>query len=358
MRPLPRASWLAAAALVLASVPAPGAPAPAPGADLTRYLPDDTASVIAINVKPILESALYKERYQKLVEGFLSGDLAQTWLKDGGIDPLKDVEQILVIPYPVDKEEEEVSGGDVAFIIRGRFDAAKVHAKLAERAKDKPSLVKIFNEGTAKIYKVGNGDGPAMAYLALMDNGMAILSGRKLAVADAVAKAAGKKQTKLKHAGLAKLLENLDPKDAVTWVALGDAVVGSTRQVEFANGMQIVKNVTYQRLRDEGIETLRATFRIAAGVQGKATLVATDADGGKRLTEAMAAGVAKGMEELSRQAARDKQFVPVVEAMKSVTVTGNGTTVTLAGKADADAMDVFVKNFGFAASAPVAAPAR
>jgi hypothetical protein len=41
-----------------------------------------------------------------------------------------------------------------------------------------------------------------------------------------------------------------------------------------------------------------------------------------------------------------------------VTVTGNGTTVTLAGKADADAMDVFVKNFGFAASAPVAAPAR
>src|SRR5262245_7344787 len=90
-----------AAGLLLASasrLPAPPLPPPtgSSGHPVERHLLDDTDLLVVVNVKEVVKSPFFTKGAKAEVERVLGRDEVKPYLKGFGIDPLKDVEQVVV----------------------------------------------------------------------------------------------------------------------------------------------------------------------------------------------------------------------------------------------------------------------
>ncbi|HEX5270552.1 MAG TPA: hypothetical protein VFW33_08710, partial [Gemmataceae bacterium] len=192
---------LTAVALSLAlAVPAFAADAAAPGFE--KYMPDAAEGVITINVRQLLDSELIKKAG---LDKALAGEEAQKSFKDLGLDPLKDIERVIITS---DKEKSE----DPYFIVQGKFDPAKLAAAADAAAKEKKDNLKVHKTDLGKVYELTNLDQavklPPQAagagvnlkgksvFVTIPDKGHIVLVGSKEAAETVLAKAAGKKTTK------------------------------------------------------------------------------------------------------------------------------------------------------------------
>src|SRR5208283_4462244 len=92
---------------------------------------------------------------------------------------------------------DEKNPGGMVFIIRGRFDTAKMHAKAAALAKSAPKLMKAEKTTGGTIYELKLD--PQSFFLALPEKTTLIASPYKDHIVEALEKGAGKKKTQLKH---------------------------------------------------------------------------------------------------------------------------------------------------------------
>ena len=83
----PRKTALTALAVALLALPARAA-------DAEKYLPEDARAVISFNVRQFLDSPLIKKA--NLEKALASDEEAQKVLKDIGLDPLKDVDRLVI----------------------------------------------------------------------------------------------------------------------------------------------------------------------------------------------------------------------------------------------------------------------
>src|SRR5262249_50931606 len=142
-----------AAALLLA--------APASAAEADKYLPEDTTSVVSVNVRQVLDSPVGKKYLQEVVKTVLkqNADL-QKPLTAAGVDPLKDVSSVVVAA-------SDVAGDKVLVIVRGTFDPDKAQAAAEDFAKKNPRQLVIHKEGELRVYEHKNGE--QSAYVAFVD---------------------------------------------------------------------------------------------------------------------------------------------------------------------------------------------
>jgi hypothetical protein len=107
-------------------------------ADLDRYLPEDTETLLNLNVRQILDSPLIKKHALEAAQEALRGnDQIQNILKDLGFDPFKDLDRIQVAaPGGADKDRGLV-------IVRGRFDLDKFKAKAEGTATNNGENLKV-----------------------------------------------------------------------------------------------------------------------------------------------------------------------------------------------------------------------
>src|SRR5262249_18494022 len=117
----------------------------ASAADIDKYLPEDTNGLVSLNVRQVIDSPGFKKNYLPLIQKELKAKPdVQKQLKDLGFDPFKDVDRVLL----AFAESCERASGDktepgVYLIFHGRFDSAKLHAKLAEIAPFVPQVLQI-----------------------------------------------------------------------------------------------------------------------------------------------------------------------------------------------------------------------
>src|SRR5262249_19884889 len=116
---------------------------PISAAETDKYLLDDTDAVLALNLRNLVDSPLFKKVYQPLVQKLLKEKPeVQKHLLDLGFDPLKDVDRILVVHGESCHRQEGKESG-VVVILRGRFDPTKIQSKLAVLAQFVPKLLQI-----------------------------------------------------------------------------------------------------------------------------------------------------------------------------------------------------------------------
>ncbi len=140
---------LALSALVLSllsALPALAAPAPieGPAGSFEKYLPDGADGVVNINVRQLLESGLVKKIG---LDKLLANEDADKTLKTLGLDPLKDIERVIIAN---DKEK----GDDSYIIVQGKFDLNKLRLAADLMAKEKKDVLKIHKMEHGKIYEV------------------------------------------------------------------------------------------------------------------------------------------------------------------------------------------------------------
>src|SRR5262249_5388967 len=325
---------------------------PAPAADIDKYLPDDTHLVVSVNVKQILASPLFAKHFQKPVDEFLKTEAVQLMLKDSGFDPLRDGDRLLVALGASSHEMTTAAGPTavsnsvgVFLLLQGRFDPARLRAKAKQFAEKNPTMLQIHQQGSTPYYEINLGPGPK-GLAAVLDKNTLVLTPLKAQLTDALDKAAGKKKTKLNHAALKKQLEGFDPEQGLQFAALRKAVWETQMTVANVNGKR-VSEVNYTTLGDVGIEILQGGITVADDMRAKVALTAKDADKAKMLADAVKKGLNKGIEEVQKIAAREKEYVPLVDAMKAVQITPKGATITLEGRGGAEAVTGLVKALFF-----------
>jgi hypothetical protein len=209
---------LTALALSLAlTLPAFAAPA---GEIDVKYLPDAADGVVSINVRQFLDSELIKKAG---LDKLLADDQSQGILKGLGLDPLKDIARVII--------SNDKTNNDPYLIVQGTFDPAKLGTAAEQAAKDKKDILKIHKSDYGTVYEITKLDElvkvPPQAagagvnlkdksvFAVIADKGNIVLVGSKESAEVVLAKAAGKKTTKLTNKELTGLIAKIDPKQTI-----------------------------------------------------------------------------------------------------------------------------------------------
>jgi hypothetical protein len=337
--------FLALAILALVLVrPAPAAPViktGGSGLNIDKYLLDDADGVMVVNVKQIAASPGYKKGLQKQLADLVARPEAQEYLKDIGFDPLKDVERfVLCMSKSCLTSELGANNDDGPFMLfQGKFDSAKLKAKMAELAKIHPDKVSSSDApGGHKIYRIDPRHGP---YAALLDAGTIVMAGHKAHVLDALLKASGKKTTKFAHKDMPAHLKKLKQDVAIQGFAL-ETMVYSSSYHSVDNGMGgqtfTAKHVT---LGEKGFKEATLTVKIKDIAEGSIAWQVKDKDKVKPLTEEFTAGLKEMTTMIRRQAERQAVLAPMVRFCESAAIKSSGQTITMEGKLDAEMVQAF-----------------
>ncbi|HTU20528.1 MAG TPA: hypothetical protein VMG10_20875, partial [Gemmataceae bacterium] len=182
-------------------------------AELDPYLPEDSESVLNVNVRQILDSQIVKKNFLETAqEALRSLDQAQDVLNDLGFDPFKDLDRILLAsPGGTEKDRGLV-------IVHGRFDVAKFKKKAEQVAKDEAEHLTIHKilGGKQLLYEVNLPDVDDPLFVALAGGDTLLASAGKDYVVDALKKIGANEKPTLKDKKFQALLEKIDTRQSVS----------------------------------------------------------------------------------------------------------------------------------------------
>ncbi len=157
--------WLVAVALtvglagVAQAAPVPTSEAPPVGIE-KRWIPADADAVVVFNVKRTLEAPLVKAfAGEQLKQALTQNDQVAKVLQAAGLDPTKDIDNVMATFSGLSENTKPL------IVVRGKFNAAKLHTAAEEFAKKNPTEVKFNGEGKARVYEITDKDGTLFANL-------------------------------------------------------------------------------------------------------------------------------------------------------------------------------------------------
>jgi hypothetical protein len=185
--------------------------APAQGAPLDRYLPPDAQWIVGINVKSLLDSALFKKYGQEPLKLRIKKDKEAEELKRVfGFDPYKDIHHAIVAGTTGEQP-------NVLVVIHGKFDHNTIEPILDQVSEMNPDALKIGLEKTLRFYEFNLPDQPAPAFAAFTGDDTLILSNSQEYLFHCIARANDRKATRLEK-GMQALVNSADPKKTL-WIA-------------------------------------------------------------------------------------------------------------------------------------------
>jgi hypothetical protein len=291
--------------------------ASAPAAEADKYLLDDTDAVIGLDVKLLLQSPLVKKNYLPLAQKQLQNNAdVQKNLKEIGLDPLRDIDRILLVHgescHRIVNSKEEFAP---FVIIRGRFDTAKIHAKVAQVQQFIPTLLKIHKSGSNVIYEI---TADKSFFLALPDRTTIVGALFKDQVTEALDKAANKKKTKLQTAGMKFMIEQTDNRHTLWVAAKGSAAFSADSPLPTAKDKKVAKSAR-KKLSDSGIDEISGGITVEDGLKAGFRITVPDEDTAKTIEEAIQTFLPNVVDAVAGKN-DDKRLVPVAEFLRSVTI--------------------------------------
>ncbi|HKI38436.1 MAG TPA: hypothetical protein VKA46_41690 [Gemmataceae bacterium] len=296
----------------------------APAGSFEKYLPDSADGVVNINVRELLDSELFKKAG---LDKQLAGDDAQKTMKLLGLDPLKDIERVIITN---DKEK----GDDPHFIIQGKFDPAKLSAAAELAHKEKKDIFIIHKTETGKIYEVTKleefvkmppqaaGAGLNLkgksVFVVIPDKGHIVLVGTKESAETVLAKAAGKKTTKLTNKELPGLIAKINPKQTI---ALALPAPGG----------------------DEKVKSITGGLTVTADVKVDVTVTTVDAEAAKDLNEKIGEQLKMVTDIAGLLVLQQKEFAPAIDILNGIKHEAKDGTIGIKSEIKGDTLEKLVK---------------
>ena len=302
------------------------------GAD-SKYLPNDTEIVFTINVQQILESELLKankdavDQAKMALENEVGDNPAMKYLKSAGFDIFRDLNSITIAG----------DGGKepTAFIIHGTFNPAKLAATAETAAKENPDAIKISKIGGQNVYEF-TPPGDKKGFASLVGDKILIATSTSAGLTDALERLAGSKQSSLKKE-FAVLLDTVNDKQSMSFVATGAALAKLVQGGQVPNGEAAA-------LALQNIDGLSGALTVGKEVQFQLGLNAKNEAGAKKMAQD-GSGMLLGVQFLvNQQAKKDEKFAPVVDIVKTLRITNQGSNVLLRGTISLDVIAKLMKN--------------
>jgi hypothetical protein len=240
--------------------------APARAADVDPLLPADTESVVFINVRQILDSDLIKKFALNQIKQALEGNDAQKTMKELGLDPLKDVDQVSGGLWGEDAQN--MKG---LFVVRGKFDLEKLFAAAEKEAKKEGDKIGIVKDGDYSLVKVTVPNRPDPIYVAGADNKTLLIGTEKGLVTAAMKSSESKAKAALKKP-LVDLIGKMDAKASLFVCGVSSGKVGDIPQNPFFEDVEKLKKQLTK------LETSSMTLRVTGDIALDITMGMKDND--------------------------------------------------------------------------------
>jgi len=275
----------------------------------TIQLPADTQALVRFNFRAMIDSPLAKkmgiEKASEIIKSVPGGEI----LSEMGFDPLKDIDSVTVAAP---------GGGDMEkglIIVVGKFKADKLVAKANEEAKNNKDKVKTHKAGDKTIFEVIIPEQQVPMFLMIASNKTILASTQK----DYLEKALANSESKLANKDFSSLVEKLDPKLAISMVAVSGAFPSKSIP-------EPAKAII------EGIDSIGGGIGVDKDVTLSINIFTKDEDSAKKLKETLDQGMAQALGFLGLMAAQQKELTPVLEFVKSMKTSSKAKTMSLEGK--------------------------
>ena len=182
-------------------------------AEWDQYLPDDTEAVFVINARQVAESGVFKKYFRQQWEQTAQNNLDdRPWLNFLDPEAVREITRVTVAlpPGPIEKKG--------VIVINGKFDLGKIKALAESYAQIAAITLKIRPADSIPLYEVRLDDPPArFLFAAFPDEETVVASPSRDAILDVIAKASGKKKTRINSA-LLSMVKSVDYKQSI-WYA-------------------------------------------------------------------------------------------------------------------------------------------
>lgn len=291
--------------------------APSRAAEPDRLLPPDADVVVSLNVRQLMESDVVKQYALENVKQVLQGGDAQKLLRELGLDPLKDIDRVVVGVSGKDETDFKYLA-----IVRGRFDAQKLtKAAEAQTRKDADHFT-LVKDGKDVMFKYTPDEGNPV-YGAVVDDKTVVLAGDKKGISTALAVPAGSKGDL--GGELNGLVGKMDDK-ATLWVAaLTNGRLDKVKLKGPAANPGIQKQVT-------ALQSATVVIRAEKDVNLTIGLGMKDNEAAEEAGKTVGEIVQTVRGALPFLAANDPRLKPLIEPSKTLKSEVKDRTVTVTGK--------------------------
>jgi hypothetical protein len=299
----------------------------------SKYLPNDTEIVFTINLKQILDSDLVKANKDALnqakaqLENQAGDNPALKYLKAAGFDIFRDLHSITMA--------SNGSKDPTAILIDGTFNTAKFNATAEEVAKDSPDTIKITKVGVRTVFEI-TPPGEKMGFACLIDGKVLLATSSKEALTNALAQASGSKKSELKKE-FAVLLDTVNNKQSINFVATGPALAKLVESAPIPNGEAASAAL-------QNIDGLSGAITVNKDVQFQLGINAKDEPGAKKMASDGSGMLLVVQVLVGQQAKKDEKFAPLVDVVKTLRITSQGSNVLLRGTVSIDVIEKLMKN--------------
>jgi hypothetical protein len=300
--------------LALAAVVAVG---PARGADPDPLLPPDADIVLSVNIKQALGSDIVKQyALEKIKEG-LKGNDAQKFLRELGLDPLKDLDRVIVGGSGKDETDAKF-----LVIVHGTFDPEKLYKAAEAQTRKDADHFALVKDGKEVMFKYTPDNGNPL-YGTVVDDKTIVLSGDKKGISTALATPAKSKADLGRE--MNALVKGMDDK-ATLWVA--GLANGRLDKVKLkgpgaAPGLQSQLG---------NLQSASLTLRVEKDVNLNVTIGMKDNDSAEEAGKTVGELLQTVKGALPFLAANEPKLKPLVEPVKSLKSEVKERTVVITGK--------------------------
>jgi hypothetical protein len=307
--------------LVLAMV----AVQPVRGAEADKLLPNDSEYVITLNVRLLLDSALAKKYGVPRLQELLNSDQEfQDIFKSLGLDPLTDIHSLTLASTNISDPKKAL------FILHGKFDPAKFHAKALDVIQTYGEVLKIHEAEKLRYYEL-NFPGQTSFYVAVTDPVTIVASPGIDGLAEALEKVAGKRTSSVKKE-LLGLLEKVDSSRTLWMIGIKSALEHSPLSAD-DNARPVLAKV----------ETATAGVTVASDIKAEFVLSAKSADAAKELSKELVEKLDRAKGIVSILVGDVKELQILLELVGSLQVSMDDRSVRLRGQIGEETIEKSLK---------------
>jgi hypothetical protein len=232
-------------------------------AEPEKLLPASTELVLQVNVRQILDSDITKKYALEQLKQLLDGNDAKKILTELGLDPLKDIDQLVLGLSGTNKDDLKV-----IIVVHGKFNPDKLARAAEAQTKRDPDKFSKVVEGNTTIYKFQPDGADRPGYASILDESTIVVSTEKKIISTAVKANDTNAPANIKGE-LASLIRKIDGKSSIYVASI---VKGKFDEVKIPGGGNLPVDLSaFQELLPK-IETISAVVQVKSDVNIEVTL--------------------------------------------------------------------------------------
>ncbi len=308
--------------LVMATILVVGAAStPVRAAEPDLLLPATTDSVLQVNVRQILESDIIKKYAIEQIKQTLDSQDIKKLLTEMGLDPLKDIEQLIIGTSGSGKTDMKLLA-----ILHGKFSPDKIFKAAEVQTKKDPEKFMLIKDGGAIMFKFQPDNSDTPVYGTVVDENTVIAATEQKMITNALATAKSKQASALPKE-LVGLMKKMDDKSSIFAVGI---LKGKLDKLEIPGNLPIDLSA-FQNVLPK-LETMSFSIRIKADIHIEMTMGMKDDDAAGDFSKAIN-DLLKQLKPLAQfAAATEPRAKPLGDILGTIKADSQSKDVVVTGK--------------------------